>query len=139
MGRVLEGQENHSSAYIDDIIIFSTSWEDYLEHIQLVLEALRANGLKLNVSKCQWGARLLVYLGHEIGHGRVSVPEAKVESIRNFRRPRTKKDLQAFLGTTGYYCCFISYYADHSYHLTSATRKAGLAVIVRTEDMCGEF
>ena len=80
----MEGQEEYSSAYIDDVIIFSNSWVEHLQNIQLVLEALRKNGLKVKASKCQWGAKSLVYLGHEVGCGRVSVPEAKVEAIRKF-------------------------------------------------------
>ena len=75
----------------------------------------------------------MVYLGHEVGCGRVSVPEAKVEAIRKFVKPKTKKDLQAFLGTSGYYCRFISHYAEHSFHLTSATKKAALNTIVWTD------
>ena len=139
MYRVLEGQEEYSSAYIDDVIIFSNSWVEHLQNIQMVLEELWKNGLKVKESNCQWGAKSLVYLGHEVGCGRVSVPEAKVEAIRRFVKPKTKKDLQAFLGTSGYYRRFISHYAEHSFHLTSATKKAALNTIVWTDEMCAEF
>ena len=48
---VLHGQEKHSSAYIDDISIFSMRWEDHLTYIQAVLEALRINGIDCKTTK----------------------------------------------------------------------------------------
>ena len=48
------------------------------------------------------------YLGHIVGNGQVAVPEARVRSIQNFKRPVSKKDLSAFLWTTSYYRRFIT-------------------------------
>ena len=59
---VLEGQEDHSSAYIDDVLICSKTWEEHLCHIRLVLESLRANGLTTKPSKCVWAANKVEYL-----------------------------------------------------------------------------
>ena len=59
----------HSSIYIDDVLIYSSSWEEHLVHIRGVLEALREAGLTAKPSKCMWGAHSLEYLGHEIGDG----------------------------------------------------------------------
>ena len=98
MNKVLEGQEDHLAAYIDDVVIFSNSWEEHLGHIRVVLEALRQNGLS-------------------------TVPEAKVQALENYMRPKTKKDLQAFLGITGYYRRFIEDYATHLFHFTSVQRS----------------
>ena len=68
----------YSSAYIDDILIYSKNWEDHLDHIEAVLLALREAGLTANPDKCVWGAKSLEYLGHKIGYGMVGVPEARV-------------------------------------------------------------
>ena len=70
-----------------------------------------------------------------MGRGKVSVPEAKVQALKNYIRPKTKKDVQAFLGTTGYYRRFMKDYATHSFHLTSATKKSAPTVVEWT-DMC---
>ena len=64
MHDVLRGQEEHSATYIDDILIYSRVWEEHLQHIQAVLEALREYGLTAKPKKCRWGARSLEYLGH---------------------------------------------------------------------------
>ena len=100
---VLAGFESFCNAYMGDIIIFSHSWEENPEHIQLVVEKLRQAGLTAKPSKCCWGVASLSYLGHVVGKRKVSVSEYKVKSIREFVKSMTKKDLQSFLGTTGYY------------------------------------
>ena len=50
--------------------------------------------------KCKWRANTLKYLGHIVGNGQVAVPEGRVQALRDFKRPVTKKDLSSFLGTT---------------------------------------
>ena len=118
MNRVLAGQEEYCAAYIDDIVIYSNTWSEHLKHIQEVLKVLKQYDLTAKPSNCQWGSKYLTYLWHDVGCGKVSVPAARVEAIKNYKCPKTKLDLQAFLGTTGYYRRFISHYADHSFHLT---------------------
>ena len=93
---VLRGQEDHSATYIDDILVYSRTWTEHLAHIQAILEALRENGMTAKLKKCKWAAKTLEYLGHIVGNGQVAVPEARVKSIRNFKRPVSKKDLRAF-------------------------------------------
>ena len=66
---VLAGFESFCNSYMDDIIIFSNSWEEHLEHIQLVVEKLRQAGLTAKPSKCCWGVASLSYLGHVVGNG----------------------------------------------------------------------
>ena len=54
MDRALEGMQEFSSAYIDDILIYSPDWESHLGHIELVMERLKEAGLKAKVVKCEW-------------------------------------------------------------------------------------
>ena len=136
---VLAGFENFCNAYMDDIIIFSDSWEEHLEYIQLVVENLRQAGLTAKPSKCCWDVASLSYLGHVVGKGKVSVPECKVKSIREFVKPVTKKDQQSFLGTTGYYRKFIRDYSSRAHSLTEATKKAAPAKIMWSDDIYDAF
>ena len=55
-----------SSVYLDDIIVFSKSFEEHLQHLEAVLIALRANNLILNPPKCVFAANQIDYLGHTI-------------------------------------------------------------------------
>ena len=139
MDGVLEGQHDYSTVYIDDILVFSASWEEHLVHIAAVLEALRQAGLTAKPSKCHWGVSKLEYLGHVVGEGKVEVPETRVKVLKEFRQPRTKRHMRAFLGTVGYYRKFIQNFADHAYSLTKSTKKMAPRNIVWTEEMLTDF
>ena len=93
MNTVLAGQEEYSAAYIDDIVIYSNTGSEHLKHIQEFTESFKTVWSDNKPSKCQWGSKYLTYLGHEVGCGKVSVPAARVEPIKNYKRPKTKKDL----------------------------------------------
>ena len=67
--------ENVSSCYIDDIVIHSKEWTDYVKMIREVMERLRRSGLTVNAKKCVWGVAEIEYVGYKVGRGRVTVPE----------------------------------------------------------------
>ena len=126
---VLGGLEAFSAPYIDDIIIFSNDCKQHFGHIQEVIGRLQQAGLTAKPAKCQWAKRTLEYLGHVVGNGLVSVPEAMVEALRNYKRPKTKAQLKSFLGLTGYYRRSILNYANYSKPLNAKTKaEAPLAV-----------
>ena len=87
MDQVLDGKLEFAGAYIDDIIIYSQSWEDHITHAALVLEQLKKFGLTTKPSKCQWGASSLTFLGHTVGGGTVSVPDGRVTQSNNTLDP----------------------------------------------------
>ncbi len=108
---------------------FSNDCKQHFGHIQEVIRCLQQAGLTAKLAKCQWAKRTLEYLGHVVGNGVVSVPEAKVAALRNYKRPKTKAQLKSFLGLTGYYRRFILNYANHSKPLNAKTKaEAPLAV-----------
>ena len=86
MKTMLQNLEDTSNAYIDDVIIFSKCWEEHLMHIRSVLSYLRKTGLTAKPSKCEWSTISLQYLGHIVGKGMVSIPDAKVEALKNFKK-----------------------------------------------------
>ena len=136
---VLQNMEDFSNAYIDDVIVFSKSWDEHLQDIKKVLISLRRTGLTAKPSKCEWGATTLTYLGHIVGEGMVSIPEAKVEALKNFIRPKTKKDLISFLGTIGYYRRFVPGFSQKAYPLTEATKQKAPNSIIWNDTMCEAF
>ena len=122
--RILHRDQDVSQVYIDDIAVYSSTWEEHCAHISRVLERLRGAGLTVNTNKCQWGQTQVEFLGHVIGSGQVSPAPGKIEAVKNFPNPSTKKQMRQFLGLTGYYRKFVKQYAEHSFHLTEATRKS---------------
>ena len=67
--------------FFDDILIYSSSWSEHLQHVRLVFDALRAHNLHLKRSKCSFGSRSVVYLGHVISAEGVVMDTAKVEAV----------------------------------------------------------
>ena len=100
---------------------------------------LRQAGLTANVKKCQWGHTRCEFLGHIVGNGTVSPAEGKIEAVRSFVQPKTKKQIRQFLGLTGYYRRFIGKYAEHTFHMTEATRKSAAERVVWSNIMIDEF
>jgi hypothetical protein len=93
--------------YIDDIIIFSRTEEEHLEHIRIVLEILRKSNFKVNIDKCKFFVKKLKILGKVISeHGIEPDPEL-VQDMVDFPIPKSKKQVRAFLGLVGSYMQFI--------------------------------
>ena len=70
MDVLLKGIRGYAEAYLDDLVIFSQSWEEHCEHLRTVVQRLREAGLTAKPAKCQLGRRQCVYLGHLVGMGR---------------------------------------------------------------------
>ena len=139
MDNVLHQNKDVSQVYINDIAVFSQTWEEHCIHIAQVLERLKQAGLTANVKKCQWGQTRCEFLGHFVGNGIVSPAEGKIEAVRAFAQPRTKKQVRQFIGLTGYYRRFIEKYVEHWFHLTEATRKSAPERVVWSDVMQNEF
>ena len=121
-----------SAPYIDDIVVFSSSGAEHVEHLRLVLEKMRKFGLTLKESKCQFGREKLEYLGHVIGGGEVAVPAHRAAAMAEYIQPRTKKQLRSFLGAAGYYRQFVQGYARLSSVLSPMTSKSAPSVVCWT-------
>ena len=123
MDRVTNGLEDFAAAYIDDVVIHSTTWEEHVDHIRQVLSRLRKAGLTAKPRKCQFAMAQCVYLGHIVGNGEVRPEKSKVDSTTSFQTPRTKKEVRSFLGLTGYYRKFIPDFAAIAAPLSDLVRK----------------
>ena len=134
MDEVLRGLEGFSAAYIDDVVIFSTTWEDHLKAVRSVLGRLRQAGLTAKPRKCQFGMKECTYLGHVVGGGVVKPHVSKLEAVASFPVPKTKKEVRTFLGLSGYYRKFIPGYAGIAIPLTDLTRKSAPTTVCWTEE-----
>ncbi|CAM5147825.1 unnamed protein product [Natator depressus] len=95
---LLAGLGEYTVTYLDDVAIFSDSWAEHLEHLQKVFESIREAGLTVKAKKCQIGLNRVTYLGHQVGQGTISPLQAKVDAIQKWPVPRSKKQVQSFLG-----------------------------------------
>lgn len=97
--------------YVDDLCIASDDIEQHRQHLKLVFDRLRENGLTINAGKCQIGQPEVIFLGHLITKDGIKPSPSKVEAIVNFPRPVVAKQLKRFLGTINFYRRFIPHAA----------------------------
>lgn len=112
-----DGLFKYCMVYIDDIIIYSDTFEEHIEHLHRVLGMLREHNLKTNVDKCHFCLKQLKLLGKIISHEGVQTDPELIESMINFPVPKTKRQVKQFLALTGYYRQFIKGYIDIAYPL----------------------
>jgi hypothetical protein len=113
--------------YLDDILIYSRSWEDHKRHVAEVLQRLREHKLYAKASKCEFGKVEVEFLGHIVTQSGVKVDAKKVEAVRSWPLPLNIHDLRAFLGLSNYYRRFVRNYSKLTLPLTRLLKK-GVAV-----------
>ncbi|GKC91338.1 putative reverse transcriptase domain-containing protein [Tanacetum coccineum] len=89
--------------FIDDILIYSKTQEEYVEHLRLVLELLKKEKLYVKFSKCEFWLREVQFLRHVINGNGIHVDPSKIEAVKNWKAPRTLTEVRSFLGLVGYY------------------------------------
>src|SRR3954471_16219067 len=105
--------------YLDDIIIFSQTFEEHLNKLTLVFDRLREANLKLKGSKCRFCLPEVQFLGHTVGPEGIRPDPEKVKAVHEFPQPQNLRQLQSFLGLTSYYRKFMKDYAKIAHPLTA--------------------
>ncbi|GKB88171.1 putative nucleotidyltransferase, ribonuclease H [Tanacetum coccineum] len=109
--------------FIDDILIYSKTQEEHVEHLRLVLELLKKEKLYAKFSKCEFWLREVQFLGHVINGNGIHVDPSKIEAVKNWKAPRTPTEVRSFLGLAGYYRRFIENFSKIAKSLTILTQK----------------
>ena len=117
------GQVKDVHSFVDDVLVHSKTWEEHLDTLQQVFEAIKDAGLTIRPKKSQVGCLSLQFLGHNVGKGVLSPQEEKVQNILGARPPTTKKQVRSFLGSIGYYRNFIPNFSLIAAPLTDLTKK----------------
>ena len=113
---------NKCLVYLDDIIIFSKTFDDHLRDIREVFEIIRKANMKLKLKKCEFAFDKIRYLGHYISSKGIEVDPSKLDAIRRIAIPRTSKEVKSFLGLCSYYRRFIRGFSNLSYPLIQLTK-----------------
>jgi Reverse transcriptase (RNA-dependent DNA polymerase) len=94
--------------YLDDILIFSKTWEEHLNHVKQTLDVLKREKLYVKLSKCEFGKTSLNYLGHIVGGGELKIDPSKGAVIVNWPKPKSATEVRSFLGAAQYWRNFIA-------------------------------
>ncbi|XP_053539534.1 uncharacterized protein LOC124628632 [Ictalurus punctatus] len=123
MDILLRPHRQFAAAYLDDVVIHSSTWADHLFHLREILKALREAGLTANPKKCHLGLTEAQYLGYRIGRGMLKPQQKKIEAVKDYPRPTSKKQVRAFLGLAGYYRRFVPNFSAVASPLSDLTKK----------------
>jgi hypothetical protein len=124
MNEVLrEYLDNSVIVYLDDILIFSNTREEHVNHVKSVLSKLRHNRLWAKAEKCKFFQTSVDFLGYIVSTDGISMDPSKVKSILDWPAPKSVKDIQVFLGFANFYRRFIKNYSKITAPLTKLLRK----------------
>jgi len=106
--------------FIDDILVYSKSKEDHMEHLRIILKTLAKHKLYAKLKKCEFWIEKVHFLGHVISAERISVDSAKVATVMNWSKSTNITEVRSFLGMVGYYRRFVQDFgflkSCHTFH-----------------------
>jgi len=120
--------------FFDDILIFSSSYEEHLHHLQLVFQQLQDHDWKIKLSKCEFAKQSIAYLGYVITPAGVTIDPQKVAAVVNWCTPQSVKDLRSFLGLAGHYRKFVRNFGIIAKPLTELLKKNTLFIWTPSHD-----
>ena len=133
MKKILEGKDEFSDSFIDDIIIFSDTWLGHLHHVKSILREIRHARLTAKPSKCFFAFRQLEFLAHIVGNGEVKPTEDKVKAIQDMPVPTTKRKVRSLIGYLNFYRRFIPHFSEIASPLTDLTAKSAPNKVIWTD------
>lgn len=119
--------------YLDDIIVFSTSLDEHLNSLRLVMDRLKVANLKIQIDKCEFLKRETEFLGHIVTQNGIRPNPKKVECILKYPIPQSPKQIKQFLGLSGYYRKFIKDYSRIAKPMTNYLKKDAKIDLHNTE------
>jgi hypothetical protein len=109
--------------YFDDILIYSKSLDEHIEHLRVVFVALREARLLANLEKCTFCIDQVDFLGYVVTPQGIEVHEAEIEAINSWPIPATLTQLQSFLSLAGFSWCFVRDFSTIAAPLNDLTKK----------------
>eukprot|EP00253_Pinus_taeda_P025702 PITA_25702 len=113
--------------FLNDILIYSKTWEEHIQHLQEVLRILEEQQFYAKLSKREFGLTEMLYLGYIIGADGVKVHEENIQAIRDWPVPRDVTALRGFFGIYSYYRKFVKGFSQLAAPLTDLTKRVAFA------------
>ena len=108
---------------LNDVIIFSATPAEHVQHVRTILAILRKHKLYAKIQKCEFDREEMTFVGFQVSKSGIGMDPAKVAAILEWPTPTSVKEVQSFLGFANFYRKFILHYSSLTTPLTSLTRK----------------
>lgn len=115
--------DNFVIIYLDDILVYSSTKEEHKKHLEIVMEILKKNNLKLKKKKCEFFAEKIEFLGFVVSSKGIHVEDKKIHAISSLLAPNDVESLRTFLGLVGFYRKFVAGFAQIASPLTDLLKK----------------
>ena len=122
---VLRGiKHEFTQAFLDDILVYSCSFDLHLKHIQIVLERLRKAGLTVEPTKTAIARKKVVFIGYTFSKNGVTTDPSNIDKVKNFPIPKKIRDVRSFIGLSNFYKKFVKNYALIARPLNNLLKKS---------------
>ena len=125
--------------YLDDVIIFSQTFDEHLKHLENAFKKIGEYNLRMKPSKCTFLSKETYFLGFIISEKGIAADPKKLSVVKNFPQPKTQRDVRSFLGLTGYYRSLIKNYGKIAKPMTELLKKDCKNHIVWSDDLESSF
>jgi hypothetical protein len=98
--------------YLDDILIFSKTWDTHMQHVRQIFQLLREHNLQVKEKKSYFGQSSIPYLGFVINSEGIQPDPARIKSLQQWRLPSSTSELKSFLGGINFYRKFILHFSQ---------------------------
>ena len=109
--------------YFDDILVFSKTMKEHINHVKSLLQSFRKESLYANLKKCTFGVDKVVFLGFVVSSKGVHVDETKIEAIKTWPQPTNLQQVRSFLGLAGFYRRFVKNFSIIAAPLHALSKK----------------
>ena len=123
MNKLFFGFGSFCVVYMDDLLIFSDSPAQHLDHLEQIFQKFWESKLKVKLSKSDFFKEELEFLGHKIGIHGISPPDDKISAIQRIKPPKNVREVRSVIGLLGYLNFFIPAYSEMIHHMTKLTWK----------------
>ena len=120
---IFSGKSSKIHCYMDDILVTSSTWNEHLINLKLMLQTLQDNQLTCNPSKCDFCSTEIEYLGFRISESGIRISEKKIAAIKAIVAPTNRKSLQRILGMLNFWRKFIPNFAQRSANMRHLLTK----------------
>ena len=138
MRKLLSGMQGVAN-YVDDVIVYSSTWDEHMYSLRELFSRVKKASLTVKPSKCRVACTQVDCVGHRVGEGQLTTQMDKVKRVMNAEVPRNKTHVRSVLGLVGYYRNFVNNFASLTTPLSDLTKNGKPDTVQWSDDLQKRF